>query len=81
MKLFLKYIKPYVYYYILGPIFMLVEVAGEIILPWLLSKIINVGAASHDVGYITRIGLVMVLGQYVWRLEACLVHGLLLMQP
>ena len=61
MKLFLKYIKPYVYYYILGPIFMLVEVAGEIILPWLLSKIINVGAASHDVGYITRIGLVMVL--------------------
>ena len=61
MNLFLKYIKPYVYYYILGPIFMLVEVAGEIILPWLLSKIINVGAASHDVGYITRIGLVMVL--------------------
>lgn len=61
MKLFLKYIKPYVYYYILGPIFMLVEVAGEIILPWLLSKIINVGAANHDVGYITRIGLVMVL--------------------
>lgn len=61
MKLFLKYIKPYVYYYILGLIFMLVEVAGEIILPWLLSKIINVGAASHDVGYITRIGLVMVL--------------------
>ena len=40
---------------------MLVEVAGEIILPWLLSKIINVGAANHDVGYITRIGLVMVL--------------------
>lgn len=61
MNLFLKYIKPYVYYYILGPIFMLVEVAGEIILPWLLSKIINVGAANHDVGYITRIGLVMVL--------------------
>ena len=52
MKLFVKYIKPYFYYYILGPVFMMVEVVGEIVLPWLLSKIINNGVAAHDVGYI-----------------------------
>lgn len=59
MKKFLKYIKPYFYYYILGPMFMLVEVVGEIILPWLLSKIINNGVAMHDSAYIIRVGALM----------------------
>ena len=59
MKQFVKYIKPYFYYYILGPVFMMVEVAGEIALPWLLSKIINNGVAAHDVGYIIRVGALM----------------------
>lgn len=38
---------------------MLVEVVGEIILPWLLSKIINNGVAMHDSAYIIRVGALM----------------------
>ena len=38
-----KYIRPYLPYFILGPLCMLVEVAGETILPKLLSVIINRG--------------------------------------
>lgn len=61
MKKFGKYIKPYWPYYILGPFFMLVEVAGEIILPWLLAQIINKGIANHDISYIISIGIYMIM--------------------
>ena len=33
MKRYLKYVKPYWYAFILGPILMITEVAGEVILP------------------------------------------------
>ncbi|MDD4164822.1 MAG: ABC transporter ATP-binding protein [Eubacteriales bacterium] len=46
MKRWLKYIKPYKKYFILGPICMIVEVIGEVILPKLLSVIINAGNAG-----------------------------------
>ena len=35
MKRYLKYVKPYWYAFILGPILMITEVAGEVILPGL----------------------------------------------
>lgn len=38
-----KYIKPYLPYFILGPICMVVEVIGEILMPRLLAYIINLG--------------------------------------
>ena len=59
MKTFIKYIKPYIQYYILGPLFMLVEVVGDVILPWLLAKIINNGVANHDIPYIITMGICM----------------------
>jgi ATP-binding cassette subfamily B multidrug efflux pump len=69
MKKYLKYIKPYLIYFILGPIFMLTEVFGEIWIPRLMSFIINNGVANRDVAYIFKIGgvmfcacLVMVIG-------------------
>ncbi len=43
MKRWLEYVKPYTLYFILGPICMLVEVAGEIFMPMFLGKIINAG--------------------------------------
>lgn len=61
MKKYLKYIKPYAKFYITGPIFMMVEVLGEILLPWLLAKIINIGVANHDISYIIKIGIIMVV--------------------
>ena len=65
MKRFVKYIKPYMKYYILGPSFMLVEVIGDVILPWLLAKIINNGVANHDIPYIITMGLCMVVGAVI----------------
>lgn len=61
MKKYVKYIKPYFKYYILGPCFMMVEVIGDVLLPYMLSKIINEGVASHDIGYIVKLGICMVL--------------------
>ncbi|MBO4423145.1 MAG: ABC transporter ATP-binding protein [Clostridia bacterium] len=41
MKRWFKYIKPYIPFFILGPLCMLVEVAGEAVMPRLLGVIIN----------------------------------------
>ena len=61
MKKYVQYIKPYAAYYFTGPLFMLVEVVGDIMLPWLLARIINVGVMNHDIGYIVRTGIMMVI--------------------
>ena len=60
MKRYLKYVKPYWYAFILGPILMITEVAGEVILPAYMARIINVGAANRDVPYIIGTGLTMI---------------------
>ena len=41
MKRWFKYMKPYMQYFILGPLCMIVEVIGEVIMPRLLAVIIN----------------------------------------
>lgn len=65
MKRYVKYIKPYLSAFILGPLLMLTEVAGEIMLPKLMSMIINHGVAQRDVGYILSVGGLMVLATLV----------------
>lgn len=60
MKIYWKYIKPYLAAFILAPLLMLTEVLGEIILPKLTSMIINNGVAGRDVGYIMHTGAVMI---------------------
>ncbi len=60
MKIYWKYIKPYLAAFILAPLLMLTEVLGEIILPKLTSMIINNGVAGRDIGYIMHIGAVMI---------------------
>ena len=59
MKRYLKYIKPYRYAYILGPLMMLTEVFGEVWIPKLMSLIIDNGVANHDIAYILKIAAVM----------------------
>ena len=65
MKRYWKYVKPYLYAFILGPILMITEVAGEVILPALMARIINVGAANRDVAYIAEMGGIMILTAFV----------------
>ncbi len=60
MKRYGKYIRPYIAAFILGPVLMLTEVAGEIALPKMMSLIINNGVAGHDTAYILRIGAAMI---------------------
>lgn len=45
MKRWLKYVKPYLPYFILGPLCMIIEVLGEVLMPKFLAQIINFGAA------------------------------------
>jgi ATP-binding cassette subfamily B protein len=61
MKRYYKYIRPYLLYFIVGPIMMIVEVIGEVLLPTMMAQIINNGATTHDIGYIVRTGVLMVL--------------------
>ncbi len=52
MKTWSKYIKPYLKYFIFGPICMIVEVIGEILMPKLLATVINLGSAFQNTGVI-----------------------------
>lgn len=61
MKRYWKYIKPYLPAFIIGPLMMIVEVIGEVVLPKLMANIINVGVTNGSAGYITGTGALMVL--------------------
>ena len=43
MKTWFKYIKPYLKYFITGPVCMIIEVIGEMLMPFMLSVVINAG--------------------------------------
>lgn len=60
MKKYLGFIKPYTLFFILGPILMLTEVAGEIVLPKLMANMVDYGILGGEgTGYITRRALMM----------------------
>ena len=61
MKRYWKYVKPYLAAFIVGPLLMIVEVLGEVLLPKFMANIINIGAANRDVPYITAMGCAMVV--------------------
>lgn len=61
MSKYKKYIKKNWYCFLLGPIFMTLEAAGEFILPFINANIINKGAANGDIPYILQNGLYMLL--------------------
>ncbi len=41
MKKWMKYVKPYLPYFILGPLCMIIEVVGEVLMPMYLAEVIN----------------------------------------
>lgn len=61
MNKYKKYIKKNWYCFLLGPVFMTLEAAGEFILPFINANIIDRGAANRDIPYILQNGLYMLL--------------------
>ncbi len=65
MKRWLRYAKPYWPYFIIGPLCMIIEVIGEILLPKLYANIVDVGVANHDVRYIVVTCILMILSAFL----------------
>ena len=61
IKKLASYIKEYKKASILTPIFVVLEVAMEVIIPMLMSKIIDVGIPNSDIKYILEIGILLTL--------------------
>lgn len=61
VKKLLPYMKKYRWQAILSPIIMIVDVMGDILIPYLMSLIVDIGIATRDTQYILRIGLLMSL--------------------
>ena len=59
MKKLFKYLKPYMLPTLLAPLFMLLEVAMDLMQPALMSRVIDVGVANADKAYIVRTCLLM----------------------
>ncbi|MDE6092486.1 MAG: ABC transporter ATP-binding protein/permease [Ruminococcus sp.] len=63
MKKLLVYLKNYKKELIFGPFFKLLEAIFELIVPYVMAKIIDKGIANKDTGYILRMsGIIVLLG-------------------
>ncbi len=60
MKKLIPYMKKYKTFAILSPILMVLEVFGDILIPYLMSLIVDIGIANRDIDYVVRIGLIMI---------------------
>ena len=60
MKRILKYMRGYGKECVLGPLFKLLEATFELLVPLVVAKIIDIGIANGDTGYIVKMCLVMV---------------------
>ena len=60
MKIWKKYVLPYLPFYIFGPLCMIVEVIGEVLMPKFLSMVIN-NAGGSNVWYSIGVTALMVL--------------------
>ena len=65
IKKLAKYIKQYKKDSILTPIFVIFEVVMEVVIPFLMAKIIDVGIQNNDLNYIFKIGAVLVVSAFL----------------
>ncbi|MFD6507114.1 ABC transporter ATP-binding protein [Bacillus sp. NPDC060175] len=56
----LQYLKPYMFFAIIGPLFMVLEVVMDLIQPTIMQHIIDVGIANRDLNYVIKMGLLMI---------------------
>ena len=61
IKKLASYIKEYKKAAILTPIFVILEVVMEIVIPYLMAKIIDVGIQNSDIKYILEIGVFLIV--------------------
>ena len=61
MKIILNYMKPYKKLAILAPLLMLIEASSELVMPKLMTLLIHNGVAAGDTGYITKVGVGMIV--------------------
>lgn len=61
MSQVLHLMKKYRVYAILSPILMILEVIADIVIPYLMSRIVDIGIANRDINYIVRVGLLMIV--------------------
>ena len=61
MRKLLPFMKKYILYAISSPILMILEVVADIIIPYLMSRIVDIGIANRDIDYIVKTGLIMVV--------------------
>lgn len=55
------YLKDYKKESVIGPLFKLLEAVFELIVPLIMAQMIDVGIKNHDVGYIWKMGAVLVV--------------------
>ena len=65
MKRWLKYVKPHKVYFILGPLCMIVEVIGEVVMPKFFGSVINSVTDSMSVAHIIGICAMMVVTAFL----------------
>mgnify|MGYP000944436483 FL=1 len=68
MKQLLPYMRKYALYAILCPILMILEVFADIAVPYLMSRIVDVGIVNSDVDYVLKVGLIMILASLLGML-------------
>ena len=61
MRKLLPFMRKYILYAISSPILMILEVVADIIIPYLMSRIVDIGIANRDIDYIVKTGLIMVV--------------------
>lgn len=61
MKALLPYMKKYRIFAILCPILMILEVLADIVIPYLMSRIVDFGIVNQDINYIVKTGIIMIV--------------------
>lgn len=60
MKKLLPYLKKYRAYAFLSPVLMILEVLTDVSVPYLMSRIVDVGIATQDINYVVKVGITMI---------------------
>lgn len=61
LKQFLKHMEKYRLFALLSPILMTLEVFTDIAVPYLMSRIVDVGIVNQDISYVIRFGIYMIV--------------------
>lgn len=61
MKRLMKHMRKYIFFAVLCPVLMILEVLADIFIPYLMSRIVDIGIVNQDIEYIVQVGLVMVV--------------------